>query len=459
MIARHPSSRAAWRTEFGAVATLAAPLILSNLTMALMQATDVVLMGRLSPDALAASALGANLAMPLTVSAMGLGLAAAPMISTALGRRANAVRDVRRTFRQSVWALMTVIVPIWLILWNIEPILHALHQDADLARGAAAFMRGYQWSVLPFLLFQAMRNFVSALQRPGWVLMLSIGGIGLNFVLGYALIFGVSGFPRWGLYGGGIATTIVWSLMTAGLAVVIATDHQFRRFHLFGCWWRADWPRYWAIWQLGLPIALTFLFEAAVFGAAIFLMGLIDTVSVAAHAIALQIASLAFMVPLGIGQAATVRVGLAVGRRDAAGIGRAGWTALATGTGFMGITASLIWLLPHTLVGLFVDAGANPRVTMLAVQFLGVAAVFQVLDGAQVVGAGMLRGLHDTRAPMLIAGFGYWVIGIGVGSGLAFGAGWQGIGIWYGLAAGLGVVAALLIARWTRRDRFLPQIA
>ena len=160
------------------------------------------------------------------------------------------------------------------------------------------------------------------------------------------------------------------------------------------------------------------------------------------------------MVPLGLGQAATVRVGRAVGRADADGIARAGWTAWVLGVGFMAAMALVLWAFPRPLIMLFLDdVPANARVIELGVSFLVVAAAFQIVDGAQVVGAGMLRGLHDTRVPMLFALFGYWVVGIGVGVWLAFYAGWQGVGIWVGLATGLGVVAVLMIFRWTRRRR------
>jgi MATE family multidrug resistance protein len=170
--------------------------------------------------------------------------------------------------------------------------------------------------------------------------------------------------------------------------------------------------------------------------------------------VALQIAALSFMVPLGLGQAATVRVGNALGRGDRAGITRAGWTAWALGVGFMGAMAVLLWLAPRPLVTLFLtDSPGNAHVIALAVSFLAIAAVFQVVDGAQVVGAGMLRGLHDTRVPMLFALVGYWGIGIGAGAWLAFRRGWAGQGIWAGLAIGLAVVSVLMLWRWRGRGR------
>lgn len=428
--------------------------MLSNLTFALIQATDVVLMGWLGAHALAASALGLNLTYAFLLFGLGLITASSPMMATAFGRRKHSVRQVRRTFRQALWLGVTVALPVWLVLWNAEPIIRALGQQPVLARDAALFLRGYMWSALPFLLVQAMRNFLAALERPGWILGVSLLGIVLNAVLGWSLIFGHFGLPAMGLFGGGLASSLVWSGLAAVLAGVLLTDGKFRRFHLFGHWWHADWPRYGAMVRLGLPIGLTMSFEGAVFGAAAYLMGLIDEASVAAHAVALQIAALSFMVPLGLGQAATVRVGLALGRRDLDGIARAGWTAWTLGVGFMAAMAMLMWVAPRPLITLFLHPTAeNAQVIALAVSFLGIAAIFQIVDGAQVVGAGMLRGLHDTRMPMLFALLGYWGIGIGVGTWLAFRAGWQGVGIWTGLALGLAIVAVLMVVRWTRRAR------
>ena len=449
MLLSHPI-----RTEIRATLSLAWPLILANLTMALINATDVLLMGRLGARPLAASALGLNLNWALSLICLGLVTASSPMIATALGRRASNVREVRRTFRQSLWLIFTVTPPIWAVMWNAEPIIVGLGQDPGLARGARVFLHGYMWSMLPFLVFQAMRNFVSALERPGWVLVISLVGIVLNALLGWAMIFGHFGLPAMGLFGGGLASSIIWSLLVLALGLVIVTDRQFRRFHLFGRWWRPDWPRYRRLWLLGLPIGLAMGFEGGVFSAAAYLMGLISADAVAAHAVALQIAALSFMVPWGMAQAATVRVGLALGRGDSAGIARAGWSAWGMGTAFMALMAMLIWALPRPLLTLFLeDSPANAPVIALGVAFLAIAAIFQIVDGAQVVGAGILRGLHDTRVPMIFTFVGYWVVGIGVGIWLAFSAGWGGVGIWTGLALGLAIVAVLMLWRWRRRER------
>jgi MATE family multidrug resistance protein len=449
-----PNPAAPWREELRGTLALAWPLILSNMTMALIQATDVVLMGWLGPQALAASALGLNLTFVFTLLGIGVIAASSPLISTALGRRSNAVRDVRRSFRQSCWVAIILSLASWAVLWNAEVIIRMLGQQPELSRDAEVFLHGYMWSMLPFLLFQAMRNFLSAVERPQWIFIVSAAGIVLNALVCWALIFGKFGLPALGIFGGGLGSSIVWGALSLVLAFVILTDRGFRRFHLFGRFWRPDWQRFWHIWRLGLPIGLTMALEGAVFGAAAYLMGLINPESLAAHAVALQIAVLTFMVPLGLGQAVTVRVGRALGREDTAAISRAGWTAWVLGVGFMAVMALFIWMFRDELIGLFLERdAANERVIGLAVSFLAVAAAFQIFDGAQVVAAGMLRGLHDTRVPMLFALLGYWVVGIGVGVWLAFGRDWRGVGIWTGLAAGLAFVAALMIARWTMRRR------
>jgi MATE family multidrug resistance protein len=310
------------------------------------------------------------------------------------------------------------------------------------------------WCTAPWLVFQLLRNFVSALERPRMVLWLSLGGIALNALLSWSLIFGHFGLPRLGLVGGGLGSTLTWLVLCGALIVVVLRDRQFRRFHLFGHWWRFDRQRTLAMARLGWPIGVTMALEMGVFALAAYFMGWIGAPAVAAHAVALQIAALTFMVPLGLGQAATVRVGLALGRRDRAGITRAGWTAWVVGVAFMGSMALVMWSVPRALVTLFLtDIPANAVVIGLAVSFLKVAAAFQLVDGAQVIGAGMLRGLHDTRWPLIFALVGYWGVGLGIGAWLAFGVDWKGIGIWIGLASGLAAVAALMLARWLLRER------
>ena len=246
--------------------------------------------------------------------------------------------------------------------------------------------------------------------------------------------------------------------MFLSLAVIVLVERKFRRYRLFGRFWRADWPRFAALLKLGLPIAGILAFEVTIFNAAAMLMGWIGANSLAAHMIALQIAAISFMVPLGLNQAVTVRVGLAFGARDPEGISRAGWTAYAMGVGFMAMMALLMITAPRLLISAFIDINdpGNAEVVSLAVAFLAFAALFQIADGAQAVASGMLRGLHDTTMPMIYAGIGYWGVGLPLGAVLAFWFGLKGNGIWIGLSAGLASVAVLLLWRWLRREQIGP---
>ena len=452
---QQPGQSGAWMAEARATVSLAWPLVLTNLVQTAFTTTDVIMLGWLGSRSLAAGALATNLYFAFLIFGIGLVTAAAPMIASEIGRNRVSVRDVRRTVRQGLWSAVAIAVPIWAVLWHAEPILIAFGQEPDLARDAAEYMRTLQWAILPFLGYVVLRSFMAALDRPLWALWVGIFAFLVNAGSAWVLIFGKLGFPALGLTGAGMATTFSNLVMFFGLVLVLVRDRKFRRYRLFGRFWRPDWARFAGVWKLGLPIAAMLTFEVTIFNAAVFLMGLIGADSVAAHAIAIQIASLSFMVPLGIGQAVTVRVGRAWGAGDPDGITRAGWTAYALGVGFMAMTALLMLLAPRGLIGVFVDLGDpdNARVVQLGIIFLGFAALFQIADGAQAVAAGMLRGLHDTRWPMIIALVGYWAIGLPLGAWLGFAQDMEGAGIWIGLATGLAVVAAALTLRWTMRER------
>jgi MATE family multidrug resistance protein len=453
-----PASASAWRDEIRATLTLAWPMILTNLGQTAMNATDVLMMGRLGAHALAAGTLGSNLFFAPMIFGLGLMLATSPMMATELGRKAHSVRDVRRTVRQGLWIAIAVSIPIFLLLWQAEAILLMMGQDPDLARTAGTYVRWLQWSMLPFYGYIVLRSFISALERPGWAMTIVFAAVAFNVLANWCLMFGNLGFPAMGIAGAGLATTISSTLMFFGMALVVMLHRRFRRYHLFGRFWRPDWPRFRSLLRLGLPIAGLLAFEVCVFNAAAMLIGLIGADALAAYAIAIQLCAISFMVPLGLGQAATVRVGRAYGAGDSGAVGRAGWTAMALGTGFMAMTGLLMVLAPRLLIGAFLDLDDpnNASVVTIATSFLLFAALFQVMDGAQSVGAGMLRGLHDTTWPMVYAAVGYWGLGLPLGVLLAFPMGFGGNGIWAGLALGLTVVALLLIARWLRRDRFPP---
>jgi MATE family multidrug resistance protein len=306
------------------------------------------------------------------------------------------------------------------------------------------------WGFVPALWFVNLRNFIAALERPRAGMVVMLIGVLFNALADYALIFGAFGLPALGLVGAGIATAISNIFLFVALLGFVLIDRRFRRYYILGRFWRADWPRLREVFRIGLPIGITLIMEVGLFAAAGFLIGAISTTQLAAHQIALQCAAVSFMVPLGLAQAATVRVGLAAGREDPPGVLRAGTMALVIGCAFMLAMALVMWTVPRGIVGLFIDAAdpANRAVVQAAVTFLAIAALFQIFDGGQVIGAGALRGLKDTRWPMLFAAIAYWLVGMVCALGLGFGIGLGGLGVWLGLAAGLAVAAALMIGRF-----------
>ncbi|MDB5522185.1 MAG: efflux family protein [Tardiphaga sp.] len=448
-------ARSAWIAELRATLTLGWPLVLTNLAQIALTTTDVIVLGRLGAHELAAATLGVNLYLAFLIFAIGLVTATSPMMAQAIGRKLHVVRDVRRTFRQGLWSAVIISVPTWIVLWHTEAIMLLFAQEPALAVDAQRFMRALMWGFLPALGYIALRSFVAAVERPIWAVVVTMTAIAFNILANYVLVFGHFGAPRMGLVGSGVATALSNTFTFVGLALVVIFNRRFRRYYLYGRWWRPDWPRLVMLWKLGVPIGATLAFEITVFNAAVFIMGLFGAASIAAHSIAIQIASVSFMVPLGLGQAATVRVGRAYGAADRDGIARAGWTAFGLAMIFMTMMSALMLIAPRTLVGVFIplDNSANDVVVDLAVSFLFCAAVFQIVDGAQVVCAGMLRGLQDTMMPMVFAGLGYWGFGMPISLLLAFAAGLQGFGVWIGLAAGLAIVALMMMARWIRRDR------
>ena len=451
----HPFARAAWLAELRAMLALGWPLVLTNVAQIALTTTDVIVLGRVSAEALAAGALGVNLYLAILIFAIGLLTATSPMMAEAIGRKLHVVRDIRRTFRQGLWSAAIISVPAWILLWHTEAIMLLFGQQAQAAADAQIFMRMLQWGFLPTLGFIALRSFVAALQQPKWALVVTGITILFNIAANWVLVFGHLGLPEMGLRGSGLATTLSNLFLFVSFALVVLYHRKFRRYHLFGRWWRADWPRFAKLWRLGVPIGATMAFEITVFNAAVFLMGQFGTAALAAHTIVIQIASVSFMVPMGLSQAATVRVGQAYGAGDRAAVTRAGWTAFALGVGFMAMMSALMLLAPLALIDAFIDVGdvANAAVVELAISFLFCAAVFQIADGAQAVSAGMLRGLQDTRIPMIFALVGYWGFGMPLSLLLAFKLGFGGQGIWMGLAAGLLAVAIVMVWRWTMRER------
>jgi MATE family multidrug resistance protein len=446
---------AAARTELSALVRLATPLVGANLLQMAVYASDVVFVARLGTETLAAATLGVYLYSVVMFALIGLVGAAPPLIAAEQGRRRHSVREVRRTVRMALWLSVLASLPLMLILSQGETILVAIGQDPAVSARTDGFLDILIWALVPAVASGALRGAVAALGRPGWALAVTALALATNLLGNWLLVFGHWGLPALGLDGSAIASVVTSVMMLLAYAAILILDPRIRRYRLFGRWWRAEWPRFAQLVRLGAPIAMTMTFEGAMFSAAAFLMGLIGVTEVAAHAVALQIAAVAFQVPYGLAQATTIRVGLAYGAGDRAGVGRAGWLGLVVGTGFMVATAAAIWASPRLLVSAYVnvDAPENARMVALAVQYLGVAAMFQLFDGAQVVAAGALRGLQDTRVPMIVAGAGYWIAGFGTAVALGLWLDWQGLGVWLGLAMGLAVVSALLVRRWAMRER------
>ena len=428
--------------------------MLANLAQAALTATDVMLMGRLGPDALAAGALASALYHACMIFCMGLVSATLPLVSSALGRRKRPTRDVRHIIHQGLWSALLVCLPMWALLWQTEPILLLMGQSPEAARLAATFMHTLQWALLPYLGYLVLRSLLAALGQQRWTLIVAGLAIAVNAVLAWALMFGKLGLPAWGLPGAGVASTLSSAFMCLGLAAVVWWHPSLRDYRLLRHDGRPD-PRGLARqWRMGLPIALTFSFETTIFYAAVMMMGMIGPTELAAHAVAIQIASVSFMVPLSFGQVATIRVAKshAAGTQADGGraMRRAGWSAFILGVGFMALMSGVMLTAPHLLLWAFLDLNlpANAAVVAMAAHFLALAALFQVVDGAQAVAAGMLRGLHDTRVPMLLAALGYWGAGIPLSGWFAFGLGWGGTGVWLGLLTGLGATALMLTRRW-----------
>ena len=440
--------------ELRAIVALSWPLALTNLTQVAMGTTDVMMMGWLGPNTLAAGALGANLYFMAFIFGAGLLNATSPMIARDLGRDPRATDAVRGTVRQGLWSALLTAVPFWLALWWSEPLLLGMGQDPTLAALAGTYVHALQWALLPAWGFIVLRSFISALERPVWSLVIGLAAVACNAAANWCLMLGHCGCQPMGIAGSGLATLLSSLLMASALGLVACFLPPFRRFRLFAGFFRPDWPRFRAFWRLGLPMAATLTFEVTMFNAAVFLMGLIGAASLAAHAIAIQLSSLTFMVPLGIGQAVSVRVGRAFGAQDREAMRRAGWSGFGLAVAFMAAMSLAMILAPRLLISAFLDTGdpANAPVVDLAVTFLMFAALFQIADGAQAVGSGMLRGLHDARMPMLFALFGYWGIGLPLGVVLAFPLRLGGVGIWTGLATGLAIVACLMLWRWVYRE-------
>jgi multidrug resistance protein, MATE family len=444
-VAAHSNHLAVELTE---TLTLAVPIALTQLGQIAMMTTDLALIGRLGDEAVAAAALAHTVFFISFTFGMGLVSAVAPLAAQAFGARDP--RLVRRALRVGLWTALLISLPMVVLPLYGEQILVMLGQAPTTARLAQRYLLGLAWGITPALWFLAIRGFMGAVNRPEPGLWITLAAIPANAVLVYLLIHGELGLPRLELFGAGLATTIVNSGMFLAALWFAHGRRPFRKYHVLGRIWRIDWPLMRRLIVIGAPISIAFLLEYGLFAAAALLMGLISTTALAAHQIALQVTAILFMVPFGIGMAATVRVGHAVGRNDPAAVKRAGFVATLLGIALVSaLTLTVIlgrFAIARFFFGEAVESGG--AVIELTAALLMVGATFFVADGIQTVAAGALRGMNDTRVPLLFAAISYWLIGFTSGYGLAFWAGFGAVGVWVGLSCGTAVYAALLILRF-----------
>jgi MATE family multidrug resistance protein len=444
-----------WIDEWRAMLRLAAPLVGASLLQMAVFAIDVIFVARLGPAALAASSLAVSIFGLLIWSLSGLVGAASPLIAAEIGARRHAVREVRRTVRMTGWAGVIAGAAAMGVCQLGGHLMRATGQSDEVVALAVPFLNVLMWASIPAVLASLLRTVVSTLGRPYIGTAINGLAVGVNALGNYTFVFGKFGAPALGLTGSALSSIVTSVFMLGAYCLVIRTDRRLRRYRFAGRWWRPDWTRFVDVLRIGMPITATIVAEAGMFNGAAFLMGRIGEVELAAHTVALQFAAFTFQVPFGVAQAATIRVGLAYGARDNAAITRSGQVAVALGVGFMAAMATLMLVFPNLILAAYIDPAdpANARLVGLATQYMVAAAAFQIFDGAQAVGAALLRGIQDTRVPMGIALFGYWVPGIGTALWLSQMTPLAGLGVWIGLAVGLIVVAALLLWRWHRREK------
>ncbi|MCT4654729.1 MAG: MATE family efflux transporter [Cohaesibacter sp.] len=442
-----------WGGELRATLLLSWPLVLTQVAQFSYNTTDVIMMGWLGKDHLAAGSLATALFHPILLFGIGALTAVAPMAAQAIGAKDYA--SMRRTTRQGLWLAGILGLLLIALLYQSGTIYALIGQDPETYILSVGYLKYAAWGLLPALAMVALRGMVNAHSETAIILWITISGIFINAFGNYVLMFGNFGFPRLELEGAGIATSIVNLIGFLMLLVYVLVHKTYRSYEIFARFWKPDWPRFREMLRVGLPIGLMICSEVGMFSAATSMMGWLGRDALAAHAIALQCAGVAFMVPLGLSQAATIRAGLARGRESVVGMMRSGWIAIGLGTGFMVFTGALFLLIPNVLIGFFLDPSdpQNMIPFSLAVSYLAVAALFQLVDGAQAMSAGVLRGLGDTTVPMVVAVFGYWLCGLTTGYVLGFVLDWQGIGIWIGLATGLAVVAVILTIRFAMREK------
>ena len=438
-----------WRREFIALMTIGAPMALTQLVQFSINTIDILMVGRLGPEALAAAALGLVLFYVLFVTGIGPAMAVSPMVAQTLGADKNDTRDARRSVRMGLWVVGIGAPVMSIIFLFAEKIALLLGQPPEIAKMA----QPYTLALAPGLPFALgviiLRNFLAAIERTRAPLIFIIATTGLNAFLNYLLIYGNWGFPRLELVGAGLASSLAHAAGFFILVAYINWEKRAREFELFKRFFVPDRERIMEVIRLGWPIGVTIAFEALLFNACVFLMGRIGVNEVAAYQVALNVAALAFMGPLGLSMAGSVRVGLMAGAEDRPGVRRAAAVSVVSCVAVIMIAAIPMMFLPHFISGLYLDTSdpENAIVLALVASFLPIAAAFALFDATQVAAAQALRGLKDVRLPMILTGVSYWGIGFPIAAGLGLFTAFGAIGVWYGLLVSLACAAITLSAR------------
>ncbi len=424
---------------------LAAPVVLAELGWMVMGVVDTLMVGPIGPEAIGAVGVGSSLFMALAIFGLGILLGLDTLVSHAYG--AGHLSECHRWLFHGTVLAVGLTVPLTLACFGVDASLEAWGLDPRVLPQTRQYFRVVLWSSLPLLLYGAFRRYLQALTLVRPVMFALVSANGVNACVNYVLIYGALGFPAMGVAGAAWATVISRLYMAAFLFITIIFAERKFATRLFEIPVRIELVRLRKLVALGLPAAMQAALEVGVFAAATTLAGRFAPASVAAHQIAMNLAAVSFMVPLGLASAAAVRVGHAVGRRDPAGAARAGWTAILLGVGFMATAAATFVVAGRFLIGAFTP---DPSVISIGVILLRVAAVFQLFDGLQGVTTGVLRGVGDTRTPMIWNLAGHWGIGLPLGYWLAFTRGWNVTGLWIGLSAGLIIVGVVLLLAWMR---------
>ncbi|MBX4866722.1 MATE family efflux transporter [Rhizobium bangladeshense] len=443
-----PTNDNRWGAHFRATLALGIPLIGAQLAQLGIHTTDVMIIGRLGAEQLAAMVLSAQFLFTILIFGSGFSIAVIPMVAQAYGR--GDVVSVRRSLRMGLW----VVIGFWIIaqpaFFNAEQILLFAQQKPEVARLAHAYILIGQFGVLPALLFNVLRALVSAIGKAGIILNVTIVTLVMNAIFAYALVLGHFGLPAMGLEGAAIVSVVVQTAGFLFILVFVQRREETRRYEIFVRFWKPDWHALLEVIRLGFPISVTVLAEVSLFTVASLLMGYIGTIELAAHGIALQWASIAFMIPLGLSQAATVRIGVAHGQGDYDGLVRASIMVVIIACAISAVGSVIFATMPQFLGSWFLDVSSPeaPEVLAYAGPLIVVAGLFQLVDGLQVIANGLLRGLKDARVPMIMALIAYWPIGFFLAWAFAFPLGFGGIGIWFGFLVGLAAAATMLCGRF-----------